>query len=57
MKSIDMYDISYLNILICSVKCRVLKAWHLYTQVLSSGMGKGRKNKVLKLGPFDCWLS
>jgi len=30
-------------------KCRVLKAWHLYTQALFRGMGKGRKNKVLKL--------
>ncbi len=29
--------------------CRVLKAWHLYTQALQGGMGKGRKNKVLKL--------
>ena len=29
--------------------CRVLKAWHLYTHALQGGMGKGRKNKVLKL--------
>ena len=31
--------------------CRVLKAWHLYTRQLRYGMGKGRKNKVLKLTP------
>jgi hypothetical protein len=29
--------------------CRVLKAWHLYTQALQGGMGKGRRNKVFKL--------
>ena len=31
--------------------CRVLKAWHLYTRPLRYGMGKGRRNKVLKLTP------
>jgi len=31
--------------------CRVLKAWHLNTQALAGGMGKGRANKVLKLTP------
>lgn len=31
--------------------CRVLRAWHLYTRQLRSGMGKGRRNKVLKLTP------
>lgn len=31
--------------------CRVLKAWHLYTHPLRYGMGKGRRNKVLKLNP------
>jgi hypothetical protein len=29
--------------------CGGLKAWHLYTHALQGGMGKGRKNKVLKL--------
>jgi len=31
--------------------CRVLKAWHLYTRPLRYGMGKGRRNQVLKLTP------
>jgi hypothetical protein len=31
--------------------CRVLKAWHLYTRSRRYGMGKGGKNKVLKLTP------
>jgi transposase InsO family protein len=31
--------------------CRVLKAWHLYTHLHLYGMGKGRRNKVLKLTP------
>ena len=31
--------------------CRVLKAWHLYTHPHQYGMGKGRRNKVLKLTP------
>jgi hypothetical protein len=37
------------SFLLIGFACRVLKAWHLYTQALSKGMGKGRANKVLKL--------
>ena len=32
-------------------RCRVLKAWHLYTHPHQHGMGKGRRNRVLKLTP------
>ena len=38
---------------------RVLKAWHLYTRQLRYGMGKGRRNKVLRLyrlGVFSSML-
>ena len=34
-----------------NTSCRVLKAWHLYTRQLRYGMGKGRRNKVLRLTP------
>jgi hypothetical protein len=37
-----------INLLTKMLCCRVLKAWHLYTHALQDGMGKGRKNKVLK---------
>jgi putative transposase len=33
------------------IDCKVPKAWHLYTHSLQYGMGKGRRNQVLKLTP------